>query len=388
ARREWTGEAADPDEVENELTLLGIVGILDPPREGAEAAVRSAHAAGIRVIMITGDAMPTARAIAARVHVPTTRALTGPQVDALTDDELRGVLCADDVLFARTAPEHKLRIVRALQASGHVVGMTGDGVNDAPALEQADIGIAMGRRGTDVAKGAADIVLSDDDFASIVGAIEEGRRQYDNIQKFVRFLLATNVGEVVAICGNLVVGGPLILVPAQILWMNLVTDGVSAIALGIEPAERDVMHRPPRSVDSKIVDGSAAIPMLVLGTYMGLMTLALFETHRGPSAASHAHAQTMAFAGMILAETLVVFNFRTLHAPLWSIGLFSNPWLIVAWTATIGLQLAAIYTEPMQKLLHTVPLSAQDWMTLLSCVAPAVILFELAKFLRWRRKAR
>ena len=143
-----------------------------------------------------------------------------------------------------------------------------------------------------------------------------------------------------------------------------------------------------RSASSARFSRWKPIPMLVLGTYMGLMTLALFETHRGPSAASHAHAQTMAFAGMILAETLVVFNFRTLHAPLWSIGLFSNPWLIVAWTATIGLQLAAIYTEPMQKLLHTVPLSAQDWMTLLSCVAPAVILFELAKFLRWRRKAR
>ncbi|EMI53242.1 cation-transporting ATPase, E1-E2 family, partial [Rhodopirellula sallentina SM41] len=219
--------ACDADEVEQSLTLLGVVGMMDPPRPEVADAVALAGTAGIRVVMITGDSAATALAIARKIGLPSETALVGSQLDGISDAELSERI-RGDVLFARTTPEQKLRIVNAFQAQGHIVGMTGDGVNDAPALKKADIGIAMGERGTDVAKGAADIVLTDDNFSSIIGAVEEGRRQYDNIQKFVRYLLSSNTGEVVAIFLNIVMGGPLLFLPVQILWMNLVTDGLTA----------------------------------------------------------------------------------------------------------------------------------------------------------------
>ncbi len=384
ARRRLPADIAlDDGAVEQELTLLGVVGIIDPPRPEVPEAIRTAHRAGIRIIMITGDAAATALAIARHIGLPVDQTLTGNELQRLDDAALLAILRDKHVLFARTTPEHKLRIVKMLQQLGHVVGMTGDGVNDAPALKKADIGIAMGKRGTDVARGAADMILSDDNFASIIGAIEEGRRQYDNIQKFVRYLLSSNTGEVLAILVNVLLGGPLILLPVQILWMNLVTDGMTAVALGVEPAEKGVMQRPPRVAREPILDRSGILMIALLGGYIGLATLALFHHYiREGTEAEILLAQTVAFTGIIVLEKMNVFNFRTLRQPLRSVGPFSNPWLLLAWGVTIALQVCAVYLPFLQEALHTVPLGWEDWALIFLVALPVVFVSELWKMLR------
>ncbi|MEQ9411714.1 MAG: cation-transporting P-type ATPase, partial [Fuerstiella sp.] len=387
ARRTLPAAAPLTEEaVEQDLNLLGIVGIIDPPRPEVPQAIRRAQSAGIELVMITGDAARTALAIAHRIGLSADAAIEGSQLTELSDEELLGRLNRD-VVFARTAPEHKLRIVKLLQRSGHVVGMTGDGVNDAPALKQADIGIAMGLRGTDVAKGAADIVLTDDNFSSIINAVEEGRRQYDNIQKFVRYMLSSNTGEAVAIFCNILTGGPLILLPVQILWMNLVTDGLTALALGMEPAEKDVMQRPPRNPRHPILDRSAIGMIVGLGTYVGLATLWLFQHYldSGDPAAA-ARAQTVAFNGIIVIEFFNVMNFRALRTPLFRVGLLSNPWMLVAIAVTASVQLCAVYVPVMQTALHTVPLQLTDWMLTAAVAAPVLVLAELFKWFRNRSR--
>ncbi len=379
------GIALDEDHIERDLTLLGIVGIIDPPHPEVPEAIRLAHSAGIRVIMITGDAPATALSIARSIGLGTARAISGRELNAMNDVGLRDLL-QQDVLFARTTPEHKLRIVSTLKEMGQVVAMTGDGVNDAPALKKADIGIAMGLRGTDVAKGAADMVLTDDNFASIIGAVEEGRRQYDNIQKFVRYLLSSNVGEVIAIFVNILLGGPLILLPVQILWMNLVTDGMTAVALGLEPVETGVMQRPPRAVREPILDRTGILTILLMGGYIGAAALWLFHHYLAdgrPEALLQ--AQTVAFTCIIVLEKMNVFNFRALHAPLSTIGFFSNPWVLLAWTVTIGLQVCAIYLPFMQRTLHTVSLGWSDWGLIFMVALPIFMMTEAYKWLNWHR---
>jgi len=376
------GASLAEDAIERELTLLGIVGILDPPRPEVPAAIVTAARAGIRVILVTGDATQTALAIAHRIGLEVTRAVEGRALEAMGDDELRTVL-AEPVLFARTAPAHKLRIVTLLQQQGEIVAMTGDGVNDAPALKKADVGIAMGVRGTDVARGAADIVLTDDNFATIVGAVEEGRRQYDNIQKFVRYLLSSNAGEVVAIFLAILIGGPAILLPIHILWVNLVTDGVTAIALGLEPPEADVMDRAPRAPTARILDCEGIAWVGALGGYVGLATLALFLLADG-RAENDALAQTIAFTGLIAIESANVFNFRSLRAPLGPRGLLSNRWLDVAVLASLGLQLVVVYVPPAQDVMHTVPLDWRAWTAILAAALPVVLLVQGYQWLRDR----
>ncbi|MFK5925476.1 MAG: HAD-IC family P-type ATPase [Desulfuromusa sp.] len=370
------------DTVEVDLTLLGVVGIIDPPRPEVPQAVRTARAAGIRIVMITGDAAATALAIAQRVDLPAEKAITGSELDTLDDADLSRLL-AEDVVFARTTPEHKLRIVSLLQQQGEIVGMTGDGVNDAPALKKADIGIAMGLRGTDVAKGAADMVLTDDNFASIIGAVEEGRRQYDNIQKFVRYLLSSNMGEVIAIFVNILLGGPLILLPVQILWMNLVTDGMTAVALGLEPVEKGIMQRPPRGVQEPVLNRGGMLMIMILGGYIGIVTLWLF--HHYQTAQTLGIAQTVAFTGIIVLEKMNVFNFRSLRAPMSVIGIFSNLWVLGAWILTIGLQICAVYVPFLQRALHTVPLGWKEWGLIIVIALPVFILTELYKWYRWHK---
>ena len=370
------------DAVETDLTLLGVVGIIDPPRPEVEKAVNIAREAGIRIIMITGDAAATALAIAQRVGLAAKKAITGPELDQL-DDTALNTLLINDVVFARTTPEHKLRIVTLLQQQGEIVGMTGDGVNDAPALKKADIGIAMGLRGTDVAKGAADMVLTDDNFASIIGAVEEGRRQYDNIQKFVRYLLSSNMGEVIAIFINILFGGPLILLPVQILWMNLVTDGMTAVALGLEPVEKGIMQRPPRGVQEPVLNRDGMVMILILGGYIGIVTLWLF--HHYQTAQTLGIAQTVAFTGIIVLEKMNVFNFRSLRAPISVIGIFSNLWVLGAWILTIGLQICAVYVPFLQQALHTVPLGWKEWGLIIVMALPVFILTELYKWYRWHK---
>lgn len=370
--------------VEQDLTLLGIAGIIDPPHREVPEAIALSHSAGIRGIMITGDASATALAIAKAIGWPTQRAIQGRELAAMDDDTLRLTL-QEEVLFARTTPEDKLRIVKMLQDQGEVVGMTGDGVNDAPALKQADIGIAMGVRGTDVAKAAADMILTDDNYATIISAVEEGRRQYDNIQKFVRYLLSSNMGEVLAIFINILFAGPLILLPVQILWVNLVTDGVTAVALGLEPAEKGIMQRPPRPAKEPLLNREAILIIVLMGGYIGLVTLWLFHHYliKGGEE-SIPLAQTIAFAGIILLEMMNVFNFRTLRAPLSAMELFSNPWIINAWIFNIGLLLCAIYVPFLQKALHTVPLSLADWELLIVVSLPIFLLAEGYKRFRWK----
>ena len=375
------------DEVETELTLLGCVGIVDPPRPEVPHAITLARHAGVRPIMITGDAAETALAIGRQVGMHVERAVTGVELEALDDEELDELL-THDILFARTTPEHKLRIVSHLQGQGHIVAMTGDGVNDAPALKKADIGVAMGLRGTDVAKAASDMVLTDDNFASIVGAVEEGRRQYDNIQKFVRYLLSSNTGEVVAVFVNILLGGPLILLPVQILWMNLVTDGMTAVALGLEPGSDDLMERPPRGAREPILNRYGAALLLGLGGYIGLGTLWLFHHYLaalGTSVEAVATAQTVAFTGIILLEKLNVFNFRSLRRPLHRIGFWTNPWVLAAWTTTIAAQVAAVYVPFLQNVLHTVPLRFSDWLLMLAVALPIFVIVEGIKLWRDRR---
>lgn len=374
----------DEEAVENELSLLAVVGILDPPRPEVPAAVAEARAAGIKVVMITGDAAATARAIADAVGLGAGRAVSGTELTAMDDETLRAAL-ADGAVFARTTPEHKLRIVQLLQRDGQVVGMTGDGVNDAPALKQADIGISMGLRGTDVAKGASDMILTDDNFASIIGAISEGRRQYDNIQKFIRYLLSSNTGEVIAIFINILLNAPLILLPVQILWMNLVTDGITALALGVEPAEQGIMARPPRDPGAAILSRRGIFQIIGFGTYIGLSTLLLFHFYRLGLDRPDIEAQTMAFTGMVALEHMNVFNFRALHAPMRVVGFFTNRWLLAAWSLTMGLQVAVVYVPFLQDAFGTVALGIDDWLWVVAVSVPVFVIGELVKNVEWAR---
>jgi Ca2+-transporting ATPase len=384
ARRRLPAETRlDEDEVEQDLALLGVVAILDPPRPEVATAMAEAESAGIQVVMITGDAAATALAIAGKVGLGADRAVGGLELNEMGDGELRQAL-AEGAVFARATPEHKLRIVKLLQDDGNVVGMTGDGVNDAPALKQADIGISMGLRGTDVAKGASDMILTDDNFASIIGAVGEGRRQYDNIQKFIRYLLSSNTGEVIAIFINILLNAPLILLPVQILWMNLVTDGLTALALGVEPAEEGIMARPPRPPDAPILSRRGLVQIVGFGAYIGAATLFLFHFYRIGLDRGIAEAQTMAFTGMVLLEHMNVFNFRALHAPMRVIGFLSNPWLLGAWSATIGLQIAVVYVPFLQNAFDTVPLGLEDWLWILAVSLPVFFIGEAVKAVEWR----
>jgi Ca2+-transporting ATPase len=261
-------------------------------------------------------------------------------------------------------------------------------VNDAPALKQANVGIAMGLHGTDVARSASDMVLTDDNFASIVGAVEQGRRQYDNIQKFVQYLLSSNTGEIIAIFLNVLLGGPLIFLPVQILWMNLVTDGMIAVALGVEPAEKNIMYRRPRSTDEAIVDSSGIYRIVLLGAYISVVTLLLFHHYLDSAdARSVAVAQTVAFTGIIVFEKINVFNFRDRFMPLAKIGLFSNPWVLLAWSATMLLQLCAVYLPFLQDALHTDAIGWTDWVLIFGLAIPILAVPELYKYWQYRRSA-
>ncbi|MDY0189572.1 MAG: HAD-IC family P-type ATPase [Desulfuromonas sp.] len=386
ARRELASSCKlDEESVEDQLTLLGIVGIIDPPHAAVPQALRIAADAGIRTIMITGDAAATALAIAKSIGLDAQQAITGAQIKLMDDATLQQALTRK-VLFARTTPEDKMRIVQMLQQMGEVVGMTGDGVNDAPALKRADIGIAMGIQGTDVAKGAADMILVDDNFASIINAVEEGRRQYANIQKFVRYLLSSNMGELVAIFFNIILAGPLIFLPVQILWMNLVTDGMTAVALGLEPAEKQAMRQPPRAKNALILNRHGILMIVALGSYLGLATLWLFHHYIESGDPQQVMvAQTVAFTAIIVLEKMNVFNFRALTTPLSVIGFFSNPWVLLAWLLSCSLQVGAVYLPFLQTALHTVPLGWQDWLVILATALPIFIATELLKWLHWRR---
>jgi Ca2+-transporting ATPase len=380
-------------EAERELVFLGLTGMIDPPRHEVKAAVATCRAAGIRPVMITGDHPLTASEIARQLGLSGNGlVLTGPELEALSDGDLRDRV-HDVSVYARVSPEHKLKIVRALQANGDVVAMTGDGVNDAPALRQADIGVAMGITGTDVAKEASDMVLLDDNFATIVAAVAEGRVIYDNIRKFVRYLLATNSGELWTMLIAPFLGLPLPLVPIQILWMNLVTDGLPALALGVEPAERDIMSRPPRRTASSIFADGLGLQVVWVGLLMGALALGAawgFAHAAGHDLAREAdadHFRTLVFTLLTFMQMANVMAIRSDRDSLFTIGVLSNKLLAGAVAVTALLQLALIYTPFLQRFFHTAPLSLRD---LAICVLLSSAIFwsvEFEKFLR-RRSAR
>jgi Ca2+-transporting ATPase len=375
------GLAWTEDTVEQDLIFLGFAGIVDPPRPEAAEAIRLCRSAGIDVIMITGDNPLTAYAIARGLGLSSEGALTGAELEALSDDELELRLRTTKVL-SRVTAEHKLRVIDILSRNQAVIAMTGDGVNDAPALKKASIGIAMGIKGTDVAKESSDMVLVDDNFASIVAGVEEGRREYDNISRFTRYLLSSNVGELVAIVGGLLLGLPLILIPVQILWINLVTDGLTALALGLEPAERDVMRRRPRDPGEAILTRNAYLVILILGVWLGLLTIYVFS---GLYEVNLDRARTMAFTGLIIFELYNVLNFRSFRQPLYRVGFFSNPTLLLAILGSLALQALVVYVPIFNTFLGTAPLTPGDWGLLALLGLPVLIAGEAYKILLLRR---
>ena len=365
------------EEAEKNLVFLGFAGIIDPPRSEAKEALSLCRSAGVDVIMITGDFEITAKAVADSVGLLSDGVLTGADIDLLDDDSLSKRLSKTKIL-ARVSAEHKLKIIGILNKNKKIVAMTGDGVNDAPALKKADIGIAMGIKGSDVAKEAADMILLDDNFNSIISGIHEGRREYDNIKKFTQYLLSSNIGEIAAIITGLLAGLPLILLPLQILWMNLATDGVSALALGAEPAEKDVMQQKPKNPDEPVLGKKAFLMMSAVGLYIGLATFALFFCTCNEDIE---HARTMAFSGIIFIELVNVLNFRSFRQPLLSAGFFSNPYIIVAILSSIALQLIVVYTPVFQAVFKTVALSPADWVLIAAVSLPLVCAGEVYKYM-------
>ncbi len=339
----WPGSSGAAAAVESELVFAGLAGMIDPPRDEARAAVATCAAAGIRPLMITGDHPATAFAIARELGIasPEDRVVTAADLDHWSLDEL-AAQAAGIAVYARVTAEHKLRIVQAWQRRGEVVAMTGDGVNDAPAIRAADIGIAMGLTGTDVTKEASDMVLTDDNFASIVSAVEEGRGIYDNIQKFIHYLLACNAGEVMMMFVAAVVGWPAPLAAIQILWLNLITDGLPALALGLEPPEADLMQRRPRAAREPVVTWERARLILLHGAIMATVSLAAFwATYRG-DATRIAHARTIAFCVTAFTQLLFVFACRSDRHTVWQIGIASNPGLLVAVAVSALLQVSVV----------------------------------------------
>ncbi|RUR29234.1 cation-translocating P-type ATPase [Legionella qingyii] len=366
------------NEAESHLVFLGIIGLVDPPREEVPKALEIAKNAGIKVIMITGDSPVTAKAIANQIGLSIDHVITSSELNIMSDKTLKNLL-QQNALFARTMPEDKFRIVRLLQNQGQLVAMTGDGVNDAPALKQADIGIAMGIRGTDVARSVADIVLLDDNFASIIDAVKEGRRQYANIRKFVLYLASSNLGEVLAILINLMLSGGLIVIPVQILWINLVTDSATALSLSVERAEKGVMNRPPRQADQPIFDRMSLTLLILFGSYIGIITFLLYQFYLPQS---YALANTIAFTTLVVMSNVHTLNFRSFYKPITEIGWLSNKWILIAIFSMLGLQIMAIYTHGLQRVLHTVPLSIIHWGVILFCALPIFLIPELYKMIK------
>ncbi|MFM9278404.1 calcium-translocating P-type ATPase, SERCA-type [Paenibacillus jiagnxiensis] len=359
--QEHIGSESD---AESQLVFIGLTGMIDPPRREVREAILKCRRAGIRTIMITGDHGTTAEAIAQQLGILQrgSQVLTGQQLNNMDEDMLDKAVDSTSV-FARVSPEHKLRIVKSLQRKGHVVAMTGDGVNDAPAVKAADIGIAMGITGTDVTKEAASLVLNDDNFSTIVAAIEEGRNIYENIRKFIRYLLASNVGEILTMFFAMMAGLPLPLLPIQILWVNLVTDGLPAMALGVDQPEKDLMEHRPRGAKENIFARRLGWKIISRGLLIGLCTLAAFwlTLRVAPdNAAQLAKAQSVAFATLVLAQLIHVFDCRSSRS-IFHRNPLQNGYLVLAVLSSIVLMLVVMYFEPLQPIFKTVPLGMREW---------------------------
>jgi len=365
-----------------ELVFVGMQGMMDPTRPEVPEAVQRCKKAGIRVIMATGDHQTTARAIAREVGIlnENQSVITGSEVENMDEDELEAAL-EDTSVFARVAPDHKHRLVGALQRLGYVVAMTGDGVNDAPALQAAEIGIAMGITGTDVTKETAEMVLTDDNFASIVNAVEEGRIVYKNVRKVVKFLLSTNIGEDITLLSSLVLFAArgLIITPVQILWVNLVTDGILDITLAMEPKEEDVMDEPPRKQGSQIINREILINILIVAIVMAAGTLFMYQYAQN---GSQAYAQTVVFTTLAMFQVFNAFNCRSRTRSVFKMGFFNNPYLLMAIAASILLQISAVYVPFMQSALGTAPLSPIDWLYIFLVSSTILVVDEIRKLIQ------
>jgi cation-transporting P-type ATPase F len=372
------------EDIREELVFLGIAGMLDPPRPEAITAVGACRRAGIGVKMITGDHLGTATAIARQLGLGASsgvRAISGEELEQLDDDEI-GRLVEQTNVFARVSPEQKLRLVRALQGHGHVVAMTGDGVNDAPALRQADIGVAMGLGGTEVAKQAADMVLTDDNFASIKAAVEEGRGVFDNLTKFIVWTLPTNFGEGLVVLAAVLLGVALPILPVQILWINMTTAVLLGMTLAFEPKESDVMVRPPREPDAPIMNQALLIRtgLVALIMLFGAFGLFSFELWRG---SSEALARTAAVNVFVVIEAFYLLNCRSLTRSIQSVGFTTNRWVLIGIAAMISLQLFFTYSPRMNVVFQTAPIPASTWLLIL---LSGGFTFTIVAFEKWLRR--
>ncbi len=367
----------DSNTIENNLTFVGLMGMIDPPREGVKEAVKTCKKAGIKTVMITGDHIATAKAIAQELNIlgGKDKAMTGQELDKIPQKELESIISEYSV-FARVTPEHKVRIVKAWQKTGAVVAMTGDGVNDSPALKNADIGIAMGKNGTDVAKNAADMILADDNFVTIVEAVKQGRNIYDNIKKAIHFLIATNIGEIVTIFMGLVLGLKSPLLAIQLLWINLVTDSLPAIAIGLEPPDEEIMHRKPVSRRKGIFADGLWNKIVVEGTMIGMLTLVAFSL--GNKFFGLEVGRTMAFIAMGLLELVHSFNIKS-EQSIFKIGIFENKFLIGSFILGTLLQISVVLIPTLANIFKLTSLNQMQWMiTILISLLPIPIM-ELQK---------
>lgn len=399
-------------ELEQKLIFVALAGMIDPPRQSAVQAVKLCKQAGIKTVMITGDHKTTAEAVARELRIlpPTFQAgqdaagqnnftlhqarqkgigsnriilngggraaavLTGREIDELNDAQLLQKV-NEVAVYARVSPRHKLRIVRALKKKGHVVAMTGDGVNDAPAVKEADIGVSMGISGTDVTREASALILANDDFATIVAAVEEGRIIYDNIRKFIRYLLSCNVGEVLTMFMAALFGVPMPLLPIQILWLNLVTDGLPAMALGLDPGDPGVMYRQPRGPRESVFAHGLGGRILATGAMISVVTLLAYLLGYYWGGQNLDFARTMAFTILVFAQLVFVFQCRSENFSLWELGLWTNPYLVGAVLCSAGMQLAVLYLPFLQRIFHTVPLHAEHWFSIF-CLLGGITLLQ------------
>lgn len=389
ARRTWTDsqKPSDPEEWENSLEYIGLIALSDPVRPEVPNAIDRCRSAGIQPVLITGDHPETARSIAGQLGIwrPGEAILTGTDLDRMSDDQLQGVV-ASTTVYARVSPEHKLRIVRGHQAMQSVTAMTGDGVNDAPALKQADIGVAMGKNGTDVAKEASAMVLADDNFATIVSAVEEGRAVYDNIRKSIAYLFSGNISEVILLFAALVAGLPLPLIPIQILWINLVTDGLPALAMAFEPPESNIMRRTPRKRSEGLFDHGLGWSVLLVGGVVSTSLLLLFRyqlTNGEELEHSIMSAQTAVFMTLGLAELLYATSARDLSRSFDLKGVFRNKGMLLAITLGAVLQFAVCYVPFLQEIFHTVTLSPTEL-----CICMAVSTVGFLAMEAWKQVVR
>ncbi len=365
--------------LERDLTFIGLYGLIDPPRKEVKQAIEECKQAGIKTVMITGDHVKTARAIAEQLDMlpPNGRVLEGYELNQMSFDELVNII-EDVYVFARVTPEHKLKIVKAFQEKDHIVAMTGDGVNDAPAIKASDIGISMGITGTDVTKEASSLVLMDDNFATIKSAIQEGRNIYENIRKFIRYLLASNVGEILVMLFAMLLAFPLPLVPVQILWVNLVTDGLPAMALGLDQPEENVMKQNPRNPRESIFSRGLGYKIISRGLLIGIVTLIAFIIAYQSNPDHLTYGRTVAFTTLVMAQLIHVFDCRNENS-VFDRNPFENIYLVLAVISSLLLLCIVIYWEPLQPIFQTTYLGIREWLLIIGLSALPTVLFGFTK---------